>query len=107
MVLVAIAEMFPHSATAKKIDGDDHDTYESMVRMWMKGIEGLTHDQVSQGIVNLLNSGSKFEPSLPEFRALCKESTHKAHQPYVPLPKPEQDKDVALTELEKMREILK
>lgn len=106
MVLAAIAEMIPHSSIAKKIDGDDQRSYESLVQTWMKGLELVDDEQINNGILVLLNSGNKFEPGLPEFISMCRGSTKAYHKPYKPLPKPLGNKEIAAANIAKMRGIL-
>jgi hypothetical protein len=106
MVLAVIAEMFPHSQTAKKIDGNSHDSYESLVVTWEKALDGLSDHQINQGMVNLLNSGNRFEPSLPEFMAMCRGGAKAYHKPYQSLPRPAQDGRIREYETAKIRFIL-
>lgn len=93
--LATIAEMYPQGSIAKKLDGSDDYSYESLIRIWMKGINGLTDGQVSRGINTMMDSGDTFEPALPVFLKMCHSIKSASHSNYKSLPKPQDDNRIA------------
>jgi hypothetical protein len=89
--LATIGEMFPGSHTAKRLDGSDSHTYESLVRMWARGMRDVSEKQLSRGLQVLLDSRNKFEPSLPEFLGMCRQMRQQSHDPYKSLPSPREN----------------
>ena len=82
--LVMIGEMYPSSTIAKRLDGGDENSFETMVRAWMQGLKGIPDDKIALGLDRLMKSGGQFEPALPAFLGMCKGVA--AHQPYKALP---------------------
>ena len=106
MALATLADMFPSSPLSRKIDGDDQREFDTLVAVWMKGLEGLTRTQVEQGIQVAVKSGSTFVPSLPEFRLMCKGSGDPSHKLFPTLPKPKADPEIARQAIAEMRRVL-
>ena len=71
-VIAMIAQLYPQQSTAKKLDGSDDASYQLMVRTWMNALNGVSEAGLNNAIDALMNGGSTFEPSIPEFIALCK-----------------------------------
>ena len=86
--LATIAEMYPQGSIAKKLDGSDDFSYESLIRIWMSGLKDVTETQVSHGIETLMNSGDTFEPPLPAFLKMCHSIKRGGGQQYQALPEP-------------------
>ncbi len=52
---------------------------------WLRGCADLSVEQLGQGIKALLDRGVDWPPSLPAFRALCRQNWEsRIHQPFVP-----------------------
>ncbi len=69
---------------AKKIEGESQEAYETMIAIWMEALSGKTPEAVKRGLTTLIASGNTFEPSVPEFVAMCK-APHASHQNYLGL----------------------
>jgi len=93
--LATIAEMYPNSSIAKKLDGTDDYSYETLIGVWKAGLTGLTEIQVNHGITTLLNSGDTFEPPLPVFLKMCHSVNPPKHTHYVSLPAPKKNNSQA------------
>jgi len=79
-----------------------------MKKEWARSLGVLTQEQIVRG-VQLLDQ-HKYPPTIPEFIALCKQSTPPCHQQFEKLPKPkrtEEEKLAGLERLKKMKEMCK
>lgn len=78
---------------------------ETVKAVWAKKLGGLRAEQIRRGIDQL--EQCKFPPTLPEFIALCKQSTPQAHMLKLPPPKrtPEQ-KAEGSARFEQMKRVL-
>ena len=65
--------MYSTSTLAKKLDADNDQTFETLVGTWALGLAGLQRADIERGLQAIMKSGDTFPPSLPEFRALCKQ----------------------------------
>ena len=104
--LVMIAQMYPQQSVAKKLDGSDDFSYETLIRTWILALKGVSDTEIENGVEVLMMGGSRFEPSIPEFRQMCKGSGQAYHKMYTPLPKPKPDKAVAAGHVARLREII-
>lgn len=95
-----LAQLFPNSSIAKKLETADPAMFDSMVAVWSSAIANIPDERIHDGLQSLMQSGSVFEPSLPAFLALCR-SKPAAHQ-YKPLPppKPPTDRVASISHLE-------
>lgn len=67
-----------------------------VAQTWRSGLRAVTGEQLAQGIRACIDSGDKWPPTLPAFRAMCLERTPRCHQDateradlaYVALPRP-------------------
>ena len=81
LALTMLSEMFSNSQINKKLEGDDQRNFDSLVALWTKGLDGLTRKQVEHGLDIVMEDGGTFEPSLPEFRKMCKpKRLHASHR---------------------------
>ena len=83
--LAMLSETYSHSTLARKLESDDQRTFEQVIAAWSKGIKvaGITTAaEIDTGLDAVLKSGSKFEPSIPEFTQLCTpKRLHPSHRP--------------------------
>lgn len=71
-----MGEMFGHQWASQQGDSPN-DT-------WLRGCADLSVEQLSEGLKALLKRGDDWPPSLPAFRALCRENWEsRIHQPFV------------------------
>lgn len=83
--LTTIGEMYPSGTIAKKLDGKDDHSFEAMVSLWIHALKGVSDERIQRGLGLLLESGNKFEPSVPEFLGYC-QAQLAAHRQYTALP---------------------
>jgi len=57
-----------------------------MIGVWSTALDGVSQERIGIGLRKLVQGGSTFEPSVPEFVAMCK-SKPAAHRYYKSLPK--------------------
>lgn len=74
---------------------------------WLKGLYGITPEQVAHGIGECLKRQDPWPPSLSEFRAMCKPIIPAYHRPFPKLPAPEANPEIASRELSIMKGLVK
>ena len=82
-------------------------------KQWSMSLQGLSGDQIKEGLrkcgTRKISNGSEDWPPTPaEFRAMCiPEMVPAIHREYVPLPKPEVDREQVRKHLANMRNAIK
>ena len=99
--------IFPNSSIARTIDGVDQFSFEALVKAWKWGLKDVADEQINTGLEALRVSGNTFEPSMTEFRTMCKGSNAPYHRDYVALPKPKADPEIARQAIAEMRRVLR
>ena len=60
---------------------------------WLAGLVDMTPTELQTGLVACLTWESEWPPTLPQFRGLCRPRREEAHQTFMRLPEPEENRE--------------